>query len=85
MPIGKMSVSGERAMTKGQDVWQKTFYHRAIQTSLGSALRAQYDLSEPMPDRLSQLLGELDDLDHRDEQTDGHENSVTLNRQPDRS
>ena len=53
-------------MPRNHDVWQKTFYHRAIQTSLGSALRAQYDLSEPMPDRLTQLLRELDDLDHDD-------------------
>ena len=50
-------------MPKGQDIWQKTFYHRAIQTSLGTALRAQYNLSEPLPDRLTQLLAELEDLD----------------------
>lgn len=54
-------------MTKGQDVWRKTFYHRAIQTSLGSALRAQYDLSEPLPERLAGLLRELNELDPRDE------------------
>ena len=50
-------------MPKGQDVWQKTFYHRAIQTSLGTALRAQYNLSEPLPDRLTQLLAELEGLE----------------------
>lgn len=50
-------------MRKRHDVWQTTYYHRAIQTSLGSALRASYDLTEPMPDRLSQLLKELEDLD----------------------
>ena len=50
-------------MPKGQDVWQKTFYQRAIQTSLGTALRAQYNLSEPLPERLTQLLVELEDLD----------------------
>lgn len=54
-------------MTKGQDVWQKTFYHRAIQTSLGSALRAQYDLAEPLPDKLTRLLHELDELDRQDD------------------
>ena len=53
-------------MTKGQDVWQKSFYQRAIQTSIGSALRAQYDLSEPLPERLSDLLRELDDMEHED-------------------
>jgi hypothetical protein len=56
-------------MPRGQDVWQKTFYHRAIQTSLGSALRAQYDLSEPVPDRLMQLLRQLDDLELDGEDT----------------
>jgi hypothetical protein len=53
-------------MAQGHDVWQKTFYHRLIQTSLGSALRANYDLSEPLPDRLAKLLQEIDDLDHRE-------------------
>lgn len=53
-------------MTKGQDVWQKTFYHRVIQTSLGSALREQYDLSEPLPDRLADLLRELDEVEQGD-------------------
>lgn len=56
-------------MPKGHDVWQKTFYHRAIQTSLGSALRAQYNLSEPLPDRLSQLLHELEELDRDESET----------------
>lgn len=51
-------------MANEQDGWQKTFYHRAIQTSIGSALRAQYDLAQPLPDRLSQLMQQLDDLDH---------------------
>ena len=53
-------------MTKGQDVWQKSFYERAIQTSIGSALRAQYDLSEPLPERLADLLRELEDVEHGD-------------------
>jgi hypothetical protein len=53
-------------MPREHDAWQKTFYHRAIQTSLGSALRAQYDLTEPLPDRLTQLLRELDDLEQPD-------------------
>jgi hypothetical protein len=43
------------------DVWNKTFYHRLIQEKLGKALSAGYDLSQPLPDRLSILLGQLDD------------------------
>jgi hypothetical protein len=74
-------------MPENRDVWQKTFYHRAIQTSLGSALRAQYDLSEPMPDRLTQLLRELDDLDHElperdDGGNDAAERGIGANRRP---
>ena len=44
------------------DPWTKTFFHRAIQTSIGRALRAQYDLSEPLPDRLTSLLHRLEEV-----------------------
>jgi hypothetical protein len=57
-------------MPRGYDVWQKTFYDRAIQTSLGNALRAHYDLSEPMPDHLTRLLHELEDLERLDTRAD---------------
>jgi hypothetical protein len=48
-------------MRDERDVWNKTFYHRLIQEKLGKALSAGYDLSLPLPDRLSILLGQLDD------------------------
>jgi hypothetical protein len=32
-----------------------SFYYRAIRTKLGDALRAQYDLSEPLPEALQNL------------------------------
>src|SRR5262245_32480476 len=64
--VARPSIGGDRAMAHERDGWQKTFYHRAMQTSLGSALRAQYDLAQPLPDRLSDLLRQLDDLDHGD-------------------
>ncbi|HWM46967.1 MAG TPA: NepR family anti-sigma factor [Xanthobacteraceae bacterium] len=57
-------------MAHEHDVWNKTFYHRLIQTSVGSGLRALYDLSEPVPDRLTRLLHELEDLE-RDEPQGG--------------
>ncbi len=60
-------------MAREPDAWQKTFYHRLIQTSVGSALRAHYDLSQPMPDRLSQLLRVLEERDHGDPPADGGE------------
>jgi hypothetical protein len=38
------------------DIFNKTFYHRAIQTHIGRALRARYDLSQPLPDELALLV-----------------------------
>ena len=37
-----------------------SFYYRAIRTKLGDALRAQYDLSEPLPQPLTEALLNLD-------------------------
>jgi hypothetical protein len=37
-----------------------SFYERAIRTSIGRGLRRYYDLSEPIPDRLAELLRKLD-------------------------
>jgi hypothetical protein len=37
-----------------------SFYYRAIRTKVGDALRAQYDLNEPLPKRLTKTLLELD-------------------------
>ena len=42
------------------DPWSKTFYHRAIQTHIGRALRARHDLSQPMPDQLARLVMRID-------------------------
>ena len=42
------------------DIFNKTFYHRAIQTHIGRALRARYDLSQPLPDELAVLVMRVD-------------------------
>jgi hypothetical protein len=42
-----------------QDVWTKTFYHRAIQTKIGQELRAQYELPEELPHGILTLLMQL--------------------------
>lgn len=42
------------------DPWKKTFYHRAIQTHIGRALRARHDLSQPLPDELALLVMRID-------------------------
>jgi hypothetical protein len=38
-----------------------SFYERAIRTTIGRGLRSYYDLSEPIPDRMLELLKRLDD------------------------
>jgi Anti-sigma factor NepR len=40
--------------------YRRDDYFRAIQTKIGEALRKQQTLSEPLPERLAQLLDELD-------------------------
>jgi hypothetical protein len=41
------------------DDYKDSFYYRAIRTQIGSALRGQYDLSKPLPNRLTALLDQL--------------------------
>ncbi len=51
-------------MEREPNPWEKTFYHRLIQTKIGEALRAEYDrdrLSQPLPDRLLTLLKRLEE------------------------
>ena len=48
-------------MRNERDVWNTTFYHRVIREKIGKALSAGYDLSQTLPDRLSTLLGQLDE------------------------
>jgi hypothetical protein len=44
-----------------RDVWNATYFHRAIRKRIGEALSAGYDLSRPLPDRIHTLLGQLDE------------------------
>src|SRR5882762_8816593 len=47
--------------------WEKTFYHRAIQTKIGEVLRAQYDQKhKPLPHRFLTLLMQLDEQQNAD-------------------
>jgi hypothetical protein len=48
-------------MRNERDVWNTTFYHRVIREEIGNALSAGYDLSQPLPDRLSTLLHQIDE------------------------
>jgi hypothetical protein len=47
-------------MQQQPDDFRDSFYYRAIRTKLGEGLRQSHDLTEPMPDRLAQLLRELE-------------------------
>jgi hypothetical protein len=47
-------------MLNQRDVRSTTLYHRAIRNKIGEGLSAGYDLSQPLPERLSTLLGQLD-------------------------
>jgi hypothetical protein len=42
------------------DLWG-SFYLRAIRTEVGSVLRKQFVVMEPLPDRLIELLSELEE------------------------
>ena len=48
-------------MQNERDVWNTTFYHRAIRKGIGEALSAGYNLSQPLPDRMGKLLSQLDE------------------------
>ena len=41
----------------------RSYSERAIRTTIGRELRSHYDLSEAIPDRMQELLKQLDDDD----------------------
>jgi hypothetical protein len=43
-------------MSGRDDEFRDSFYYRAIRTRIGAALKAQFDLSQPMPERITALL-----------------------------
>jgi hypothetical protein len=47
-------------MRASHDDLKDSFYLRVIRTRLGAELREHYAVDEPMPDRLAELLKELD-------------------------
>ena len=47
-------------MQQQPDDFGDSFYYRAIRTKLGQALRNYHAVTEPMPERLAQLLRELE-------------------------
>ena len=54
-------ILGIRNVTnKRSDDFSDSFYYRAIRTKIGDALRSQWAPTEPVPQRLLDLLQELD-------------------------
>jgi hypothetical protein len=47
-------------MQQQPDDFRDSFYYRAIRTKLGQALRSYHAVTESMPERLAQLLRELE-------------------------
>jgi hypothetical protein len=43
-------------MSDHDDEFRDSFYYRAIRTRIGAALRAQFDMSQPVPERITALL-----------------------------
>ena len=66
-------------MERERNAWDKTFYHRVIQTKIGQVLRAQYErdnLERPLPHRLLTLLMQLDEQ----QDTEGRERPPEQNK-----
>jgi hypothetical protein len=47
-------------MQPGRDNLRDSYYLRLMRTGIGDVLRQRYDLAEPLPDKLVELLLELD-------------------------
>ena len=43
------------------DDFADSYYYRAIRTGIGRALRREFRVKEPLPDRIAMLLLELDE------------------------
>jgi hypothetical protein len=56
-------------MTRFQDHLRDPAYFRPVRTKLGEALREQYDLMEPVPPGLVELLSKLENSTHRRDTT----------------
>jgi hypothetical protein len=63
---------GRLAMQRTRDVWNTTFFHRAIRKTIGESLSQSksYDLSQPLPGKMRALLDQLDEADVEGEATD---------------
>jgi len=50
-------------MPKDGGTWEKTYFERAIQTSIGRALKTHYGVPQEVPANLSDLLRQIDEHD----------------------
>lgn len=56
----EMRAADAAAERKEADRFEDSFYFRTIGRKIGEELRSRYDVSEPLPDQLTDLLSELD-------------------------
>jgi hypothetical protein len=59
VPVRSCKGASQGATARSDD-FSDSFRYRAIRTRIGDALRAQYDVSEPLPRTLLTLLMQLD-------------------------
>ena len=50
-------------MPKDGGTWEKSYFERAIQTSIGRALKTHYGVPQELPGDLSALLRQIDEHD----------------------
>jgi hypothetical protein len=50
-------------MVKNGGTWEKSYFERAIQTSIGRALKTLYGVPQELPGDLSELLRQIDKHD----------------------
>jgi hypothetical protein len=48
-------------MPKDGGTWEKSYFERAIQTSIGRALKTHYGVPHDLPGDLSELLRQIDE------------------------
>ena len=56
----EMRAADAAAERKEADRFEDSFYFRTIGRKIGAELRSRYDLSEPLPERFTTILSELD-------------------------
>ncbi len=68
----EMRAADAAAERQEADRFEDSFYFRTIGRKIGEELRSRYDVSEPLPDRFTTILRELDKDLEEPAPADGH-------------